>query len=1101
MANDIGIKIGVDGEREFKTALTAINSQLKNLSSEMKATVTSMAGMEVAEESTAKKQDILGRSIDATKQKISLIQGEYDRAKAKLHDLEDALEQSKQEFGENSDEALDAEKAYNKQAKAVNDLGTKLNQAQTDLNNMEREMRETRDTVDDLGDAMEDAGQEASSFGEIFKGTFAANMAMKGLDIAVDCLRSGIDGMMSAGQDFTSSMSQVAATMGITTEEINAGSEAYETLAEAAKQAGATTPYSASEAADALNYLALAGYDAATAAEVLPSVLNLAAAGGMDLADASDLATDAMATLNIEASNQNLTMFGDKMAVTASKANTSVQQLGEAILTVGGTANTLSGGVTEVNAALGVLANRGIKGAEGGTHLRNIILALTAPTDKAALALKDLGIEVYDNEGKMRSLNDIFLALGDSLTGLSEGEKTNVLASIFNKTDLSAVNGMLAGCGAEFTSLATAIDNCDGAMQNMANTQLNNLSGDLSSLKSAAESVGISLYSKLEPALRAVVQGVTSFLQNLQRFLPVIAGVTVAVGSFAIAVNMSAILSSVTGALRKMKAAMLLLNTTMAANPIVLVVSLIAGLVAALVVAYNTSETFRNNVNAAFQAVKDVVTSLAEGFKSMVASIKNGIQTAIATISGFKTKAVNAFNSIVTAIRGIPAKVVSIGANIVSGLWNGINSKIAWLKSKISGFCSGALGAIKSFFGIHSPSTVMRDQVGVMLVRGMAVGMIKEIPFLKESFVDVRGTVLKLADELGKRLIVKEEELNLALEKLQKEREQALNAEGLDKTAKAALEKQFELTEEALKNQLEAVKAFRSEYEKALEDLEKKQSDMANKLKDYGELFRSFKDDDNKEIFELGDLQSDIDAIERYGDALEGLKARGVSESLMTKIVAMGIDDATKYTEKLLSMTDEEYSEYMRLWEQKQKAASEVASRFYAEEMTSLVNEYVSKVPEALGVMTDDLYTVGQRAAQGLAQGIWSKKDAVVAAARAVAAAARAALQSAEGIHSPAKKWAVLGDYMAQGIGVGFERRMDAVAKTITKSIPSVEALAREQSAASIVNGIVGGLSSLNRGTSSQPITLQVSLDSKTIAQTIFNPLKDVSRQRGVSLG
>ena len=267
--------------------------------------------------------------------------------------------------------------------------------------------------------------------------------------------------------------------MGLTVEDIRNGSEEFELLSQAAKDAGATTAFSASEAADALNYLALAGYDAATSADVLPSVLNLAAAGGLDLAYASDLATDAMAALGIEASSANLTEFGDKMAKTASKANTSVGQLGEAILTVGGTAKSLAGGTTELNAALGVLANRGIKGAEGGTALRNVILALSAPTDKAADAMSALGLEVYDAAGNMRPLNEVFRDLDSALSGMTEGEKTKVLNEIFNKVDLKSAQALLAGCGEEFDNLAAAIDDSAGAMQNMADTQLDNLQGDI----------------------------------------------------------------------------------------------------------------------------------------------------------------------------------------------------------------------------------------------------------------------------------------------------------------------------------------------------------------------------------------------------------------------------------------------------------------------------------------------------------------------------------------------------------------------------------------------------------------------------------------------
>ena len=441
------------------------------------------------------------------------------------------------------------------------------------------------------------------------------------------------------------------------------------------------------------------------------------------------------------------------------------------------------------------------------------------------------------------------------------------------------------------------------------------------------------------------------------------------------------------------------------------------------------------------------------------------------------------FSGIWQQIKGVFSGAFSafleIGRNIVNGIKQGISNAwsafTGWVKSKFDGLVS----SVKGLFGIHSPSRVFRDQIGKMLMLGLAEGIQNGIGTVESALRDTQTAVLKVADELNRRLVEKESELS-----------DAIKAEGLDEVTKAALEEQ-----------LQAVQTFRSEYEQALSDLQSKQDSMANKLKDYGELFTTVQSESGS-FLELSDLQSDIDAIDRYGEALEQLKQRGVSDTLMTEIIGMDVDDATAYTEKLLAMTDEQYSEYMALWEQKQKAAADVAQRFYSDEMTSLVNEYVSKVPDALGVMKDDLYQVGQLAAKGLAQGILSQKSAVVSAARAVAAAARAALRSAEGIHSPAKKWAVLGDYMAQGIGVGFTRRMDSVSREITASIPSVDTFtARERASAGMVNGIVSGLSAVMGSGNTQPITLQVNMDGKIIAQTIFDPLKDVSRQRGVALG
>ena len=374
------------------------------------------------------------------------------------------------------------------------------------------------------GSVIIDIEGDSSKFKSALSGLGSiASTALKGVTTAVAAVTTAVAGVATAavkvGSSFESSMSQVAATMGLTVEDIRNGSEEFELLSQAAKDAGATTAFSASEAADALNYLALAGYDAATSADVLPSVLNLAAAGGLDLAYASDLATDAMAALGIEASSANLTEFGDKMAKTASKANTSVGQLGEAILTVGGTAKSLAGGTTELNAALGVLANRGIKGAEGGTALRNVILALSAPTDKAADAMSALGLEVYDAAGNMRPLNEVFRDLDSALSGMTEGEKTKVLNEIFNKVDLKSAQALLAGCGEEFDNLAAAIDDSAGAMQNMADTQLDNLQGDITIMKSALEGLGIGVYENLQAPLRDTVQFATELVGQLSEAL------------------------------------------------------------------------------------------------------------------------------------------------------------------------------------------------------------------------------------------------------------------------------------------------------------------------------------------------------------------------------------------------------------------------------------------------------------------------------------------------------------------------------------------------------------------------------------------------------
>lgn len=266
---------------------------------------------------------------------------------------------------------------------------------------------------------------------------------------------------VKVASDFESGMSQVAATMGFTTDQLHDSSSSqaqdFEKLKDAAKEMGATTQFSASQASEALNYLALAGYDVDTSISTLPDVLNLAAAGGLELGTACDMVTDAASALCL--TTEQTTVLVDQMAKTSQKSNTSVGQLGEAILTVGGTANSLKGGLTEMNTALGEMANVGLKGAEGGTHLRNIILSLSAPTDVAAGALKTLGVETEDANGNLLGLDEIMGQLNTKLSTYGTAEKASWISKIFNKTDLTAVQGLMASTVHSVEDLGNIMNN------------------------------------------------------------------------------------------------------------------------------------------------------------------------------------------------------------------------------------------------------------------------------------------------------------------------------------------------------------------------------------------------------------------------------------------------------------------------------------------------------------------------------------------------------------------------------------------------------------------------------------------------------------------
>ena len=345
-----------------------------------------------------------------------------------------------------------------------------------------------------------------SKFGSAFK-TVGIGLAAATAAVGAGMVKFG-KSSVEAGQQFDSSMSQVAATLGTTVDQIG-------NLREFAIDMGAQTAFSATEAADALNYMALAGYDADTSMRMLPTVLNLAAAGSIELASASDMVTDAQSALGL--SVEETEQLVDQMAKTASKSNTSVEQLGNAILTIGATARSVKGGTTELNTLLGVLADNGIKGSEGGTKLRNAILSLQDAAVDGVVDFGDFSVAIYDADGNMRSMIDIIKDLSANIDGLDDASRDAIISGIFNKQDLAAVNALLNTSSERFDELSGEISDAAGSAQKMADVQLDNLTGDVTLFKSALEGAKITLSDRLTPTLRKFVQAGTKEIGKLDK--------------------------------------------------------------------------------------------------------------------------------------------------------------------------------------------------------------------------------------------------------------------------------------------------------------------------------------------------------------------------------------------------------------------------------------------------------------------------------------------------------------------------------------------------------------------------------------------------------
>ncbi len=318
---------------------------------------------------------------------------------------------------------------------------------------------------------------------------------------------------IKTGSEFEKSMSSLAATA-------NANEDQYAALEAAAMQAGRTTSKTASESAQALEYMALAGWSVQDSIQGLPSVLKLSEATGMDLAYASDLVTDSMSALGVTV--DQLPGYLDVAAKANNKSNQTAQQLMEAYLGVGGTLHNLNVPIAESATALGVLANRGIKGSEGGTALNAIMVNLTTGAGKAGKAMKDLGVSAFDQNGNFIGLEATLQQVNTALQGCTEEQRNAYLAAIGGKTHVDALNALMAGLNtevrdgvSEWQDLQTELENSKDALDTMRDTKLDNLAGDVATFTSALQDAGIKIYKHLQAPLRNVVKFGTQQIYNL----------------------------------------------------------------------------------------------------------------------------------------------------------------------------------------------------------------------------------------------------------------------------------------------------------------------------------------------------------------------------------------------------------------------------------------------------------------------------------------------------------------------------------------------------------------------------------------------------------
>lgn len=499
-AYDIGPRIGIEGEKEFRNSIKAIDSEIRALGNELKTLSKEYDKNDTSIEGVTKKQQTLTKAIDATENKIKLLTSQYNKQYEELKRLEAALDSARQLHGENSEEALRAESALAKQAKTVNDLGAKLERAKGQLITFENQMEELGNSATRAGEQLQAAGDKISSIGG------AISNVGNALTVGVTTpILAAATAAVSLGNDFEAQMSRVQAIAGATSTELEA-------LTDQALQLGADTSFSASEVAEGMENLASAGFTVEEIMAAMSGMLDLAASSGADLAISSEIAASAIRGFGLDASDA--AHVADVFAEAAARTNAQTEDMGDAMKYIAPVANAMGQSLEETAAAIGIMSDAGIKGSQAGTSLRGALSRLAKPTQPMIDTMIDLGLAFYDAAGNMLPLNEMVEQLQDRFEGLTQEQQNNALVTLFGQESLSGMLALIQRGPEELRNLTASFESADGAAAKMAQTMLDNTAGTIEEMTGSLETAGITIQRVLAPYIRDAAQAVTGLAND-----------------------------------------------------------------------------------------------------------------------------------------------------------------------------------------------------------------------------------------------------------------------------------------------------------------------------------------------------------------------------------------------------------------------------------------------------------------------------------------------------------------------------------------------------------------------------------------------------------
>ena len=688
-----GITVEIGGDTtKLQTALKGVNTEIRNTQSQLKDVEKLLKLDPGNTELIAQKHRLLAQAVSETREKLETLKTAQQQADEALRNgtiSQDQYDALQREIVETEQRLRSLEEQANQSATALQKIGA-------------------------TGEKLQTVGNKISSVGQ------------KLLPVTGVVTGLGTVAVKTAA-DFDSAMSKVAAVSGAT------GSD-FDSLRDKAREMGAKTKFSATEAADAMNYMAMAGWKTEDMLSGIEGVMYLAAASGEDLATTSDIVTDALTAFGLTAADSG--HFADVLAAASSNANTNVSMMGETFKYCAPVAGALGFSVEDTAEAIGLMGNAGIKASQAGTSMRSIMTNLTGDVKLSGAAIGDVTIATTNADGSMRSLSSILADCRVAFGGMTEAEKANNAEALVGKNAMSGFLALMNAAPEDIEKVSGAVNNCKDAAKNMADTMQDNLEGQLTILKSQLQELAISFGDLLMPAVRSIVSGLQGMVDVLnampdgvKRVIMIVALLAAALGPVLIIIGktLSAIGTIMTwapklaGAISAVKGAFAALRATMMANPIAIVIAAIAALVAAFIYLWNTNEEFRQFWIRLWNEIKEVAVQVWTAVSQFLVSAWNGIRTVITTV-------MNAIRTVISTvwngIRTIISTVLNGIRGTVNSVWNGIRNTISSVVNGIKNTVYGAFNAMWS--GIRSTISgiynTIRDGLGnaVNYITGLA---------------------------------------------------------------------------------------------------------------------------------------------------------------------------------------------------------------------------------------------------------------------------------------------------------------------------------------------------------------------------------------------